>query len=227
MPAQSYQPGERRPTATRERKVSQWAARLLVRWSVSANAISLAGLIFGVAAGALLAATPHADGWDRALWLAAALLTQLRLLANMLDGMVAIASGQASPVGELFNEVPDRIADTAILVGLGYAVDSNIPLGFTAACVALFTAYVRAVGKAAGARQEFCGPMAKPQRMFVVTVVALYCGLTPADWQPHWDVSPGSLGLPAAALALIIVGGVVTAVRRLVRIARTLRTGPS
>jgi phosphatidylglycerophosphate synthase len=227
MPAQSYQPGERRPTATRERKVSQWAARLLVRWSVSANAISLAGLIFGVAAGALLAATPHADGWDRALWLAAALLTQLRLLANMLDGMVAIASGQASPVGELFNEVPDRIADAAILVGLGYAVDSNIPLGFTAACVALFTAYVRAVGKAAGARQEFCGPMAKPQRMFVVTVVALYCGLTPADWQPHWDVPPGSLGLPAAGLALIIVGGVVTAVRRLVRIARTLRTGPS
>jgi phosphatidylglycerophosphate synthase len=223
MPAQSYQPGERRPIASRERKASQWAARLLVRWGVSANAISVAGLVCGMAAGALLAVTPHARGWERACWLAAALLVQLRLLANMLDGMVALASGQASAVGELFNEVPDRIADAAILIGLGYAVDGNVPLGFTAACVALFTAYVRAVGKAAGARQEFCGPMAKPQRMFVVTVVALYCGLTPTGWQPRWDVLPAPVGLPAAALALIIVGGVITSVRRLIRIAQNLR----
>ena len=100
-------------------------------------------------------------------------------------------------------------------------------LGFTAACVALFTAYVRAMGKVAGAGQEFCGPMAKPQRMFVATVVALYCGLTPESWQPCWELSPFPVGLPAAASLLIIVGGVVTAIRRLGRIARTLTKGPS
>jgi phosphatidylglycerophosphate synthase len=143
----------------------------------------------------------------------------------MLDGMVAIASGRASAVGELFNEVPDRISDTATLVGLGYAVGGNVTLGFTAACVALFTAYARAMGKVAGARQEFCGPMAKQQRMLVATLVALYCGLTPESWQPRWDVSPSSAGLPTAALVLIIVGGLATAVRRLARIARTLTKG--
>jgi len=227
MPPEAYQPGERRPIATRDRKVSQWAASLLARWGVSANAISVAGLFCGVAAGAALAITPYAHGWERAAWLAGAVLIQLRLLANMLDGMVAIASARASAVGELFNEVPDRISDAATLIGLGYAVGGNVALGFTAACVALFTAYVRAMGKVAGAGQEFCGPMAKPQRMFVATVAALYCGLAPADWQPRWELSPSYVGLPAAALLLIIVGGVATAVRRLGRIARTLTKGPS
>jgi phosphatidylglycerophosphate synthase len=225
MPAQAYQPGERRPIATRDRKASHWAASRLARWGVSANAISIAGLFCGVAAGALLATTPYADGWDRAAWLAAAALIQLRLLANMLDGMVAIASGRASAVGELYNEMPDRISDTAILVGVGYAVGGNVALGFTAACVAMFTAYVRAIGKVAGAKQEFCGPMAKPQRMFVATLVALYCGLTPESWQPRWEVASTTVGLPAAALLLIVVGSVVTARRRLVRIARTLKEG--
>jgi phosphatidylglycerophosphate synthase len=227
MSAEVYQPGERRPIASRDRKASQWAASLLVRWGVTANVISLAGLFCGVAAGAALAATPYADGSERAAWLAAALFIQLRLLANMLDGMVAIASGQASAVGELYNEVPDRISDAATLVGLGYAVGGNVALGFIAACVALFTAYVRAMGKVAGAGQEFCGPMAKPQRMFVATVVALYCGLTPESWQPRWEMTQPAIGLPAVALLLIIVGGLATAIRRLVRIARTLSKGHS
>jgi phosphatidylglycerophosphate synthase len=227
MPPEAYQPGERRPIATRDRKASQWAARLLARWGVSANSISVAGLFCGITAGAALAITPYADGWERAAWLAAAALIQIRLLANMLDGMVAIASARASAVGELFNEVPDRISDATTLIGLGYAVGGNVALAFTAACVALFTAYVRAMGKVAGAGQEFCGPMAKPQRMFVATVVSLYCGLAPADWQPRWELSPSPVGLPAAASLLIIVGGVVTSIRRLGRIARTLMKGPS
>src|SRR5207245_4613587 len=116
---------------------------------------------------------------ERVAWLAAALLIQLRLLANMLDGMVAIECRRASPVGELFNEVPDRISDVATLIGAGYAAGGDVTLGYLAACVALFTAYVRAMGKAAGANQEFGGPMAKQQRMFIVTVIAVYCAVVP------------------------------------------------
>ncbi len=43
-------------------------------------------------------------------WLAGALLVQLRLLANLYDGMVAVLRQIASPVDELFNEVPDRVS---------------------------------------------------------------------------------------------------------------------
>ncbi len=78
-------------------------------------------MLCGLAAGALFYTTALHPEFARLTWLLAAALVQLRLLANMFDGMVAVETNTASPVGELFNEVPDRVSDAAILVGLGYA----------------------------------------------------------------------------------------------------------
>jgi phosphatidylglycerophosphate synthase len=140
----------------------------------------------------------------------------------MLDGMVAVETHTASPVGELYNEVPDRISDTATLVGLGCAAGSLPPLGYLAALAAVFTAYVRAVGKVAGAPQDYSGPMAKQQRMFVATLMALYGALAPYSWQARWPAE-SAWGLPAWALVLIAVGSVLTAIRRLLRSAAFLK----
>lgn len=214
---------ERRPIASREAALSKRLADWLAHRGVSPNAISLAGMAAGVAAGGAFALTVFPD-WQRAAFLAAAVLLQLRLLGNMLDGMVAVQTGKASPLGELFNEVPDRISDTAIFIGAGYAAGSLPELGYLAACAALFTAYVRAEGKVAGAPQQFCGPMAKQQRMFVLTIVAVYYALAPQAWQPALTWLAGT-GLTAAALLVIAVGGAVTAVRRLVRVGRALCNG--
>jgi phosphatidylglycerophosphate synthase len=233
MSEDSYGSPERRPIAVRHWAVFRKLAVWLAGRGVSPNTISVAGMGCGIAAGIALASTSWSSSSleERVAWLAAALLIQLRLLANMLDGMVAIECGKASPVGELFNEVPDRISDAATLVGAGYASGGDMTLGYLAACVALFTAYVRAMGKAAGAPQEFCGPMAKQQRMFLVTLVAVYTGLAPATWQPHWQpfivFQAGEperrWGLMALVLTLIVIGGLATAVRRLRRIAANLR----
>jgi phosphatidylglycerophosphate synthase len=220
MNAEEYTP-ERRPIASRERKISKVLARALAVRGVSPNAISTAGMIAGVAAGLALVATTLPD-WQRPAFLAAAVLMQLRLLANMLDGMVAVQCQKASPVGELYNEVPDRVSDTAAFVGAGYAAGGHPVLGFSAALLALFIAYLRAEGKVAGAHQEFCGPMAKPQRVFVLTLLALYCGLAPQAWQPAlaW---PPELGLMGIGLGAIIAGEVWTALRRLRKIAGALK----
>lgn len=222
MPEVPYQPTERRPIAARRWPLWQHTAKWLARRGVSPNGISLTGMCCGIVAGTALAATAHVSDWERIAWLAGAMFIQLRLLANLLDGMVAVESGRASPVGELYNEVPDRVSDTAILVGTGYAIGGDVVLGYLAACAALFTAYVRAMGKAAGAPQEYCGPMAKQHRMALLTVVALYCGLTPANWQPTWGDPPSQI-LAAASLLIIAIGSVLTAIRRLLRIAANLR----
>ena len=167
-------------------------------------------------------ATSQAQGVAlRAAWLAAAIAIPLRLLANMLDGMVALEQNRTSRVGELYNEVPDRVSDTAALIGLGYAAGGDPTLGCLAACGALLVAYIRTMGAAAGAGHEFCGPMAKPQRMLVVTVVAVYCGLAPAAWQ--LGVTEAGWGTAAWGLVVIIIGCLWTAGRRLRRVARTLR----
>jgi phosphatidylglycerophosphate synthase len=232
MSEDSYRSPERRPIAVRNWALFRNLAVWLAGRGVSPNSISVAGMGCGIAAGIALASTSWSSSLgERVAWLAAALFIQLRLLANMLDGMVAIECRKASPVGELFNEVPDRISDVATLVGAAYASGGDTTLGYLAACVALFTAYVRAMGKAAGAAQEFCGPMAKQQRMFLVTFIAIYSGLAPEAWRPHWQPfvplqageSERGWGLMALALALIVIGGLATAVRRLRRIAGNLR----
>ena len=79
---------ERRPIRARELRIFQRIASVLVRRGISANAISMVGMVCGVAGGATLAATAYAsDTCSRGLWLVSAALVQLRLLANMLDGI--------------------------------------------------------------------------------------------------------------------------------------------
>jgi phosphatidylglycerophosphate synthase len=223
MSAEQYQSGERRPIASRERKSSQAVAHWLSKKGVAPNSISVAGMICAVAGGAAFAATRFEPEWQRYFWLAGAACTQLRLLANMFDGMVAIETRRASAVGELYNEVPDRMSDAAMFIGVGYSLGGNPLLGLGATCVAFFTAYIRAMGKVAGTKQEFCGPMAKQHRMFVVTVMGVFLGFSPASWQIVPSGAWGNFGIPSVALALIIAGGLLTAWRRLSRIAATLR----
>jgi phosphatidylglycerophosphate synthase len=223
---ETYEPDDRRPIASRDRKFWQNIAARLATRQVSPNSISVAGMAAGIVAGLLLVATSFVDsGWlQRALWLAAAAAMQLRLVANMLDGMVAIASRKASPLGELYNELPDRVSDVAIIIGAGYAVGGWPALGYVAACLAILTAYVRAVGKAAGASNLFVGPMAKPHRMFILTIVALLMAALPADWQPSWGACHA--GFPTIGLAIIIMGALLTVVRRVALIVWHLQ-GPA
>jgi phosphatidylglycerophosphate synthase len=211
--------GDRRPIAARQLRTSTAIANWLAARNASPNAISVAGLICGALAGLAFALTIEMPQAARVLWLAGALLVQLRLAANMFDGMVAIARNVASPVGELYNEIPDRLSDSAVLIGVGIAA-GDWGLGALAALTAMATAYVRAVGKAAGAASDFAGPMAKQQRMFLVTLAALWFGLAPAALQQQ-ALAPGEL--LRILLLIIIVGAGLTCGRRLRHIATALR----
>ena len=210
---------DRRPIATRNRKWAQATTTWLAARNVSPNTISIAGMCACIVAGIALGVTSIAD--YRILWLIAALGAQLRLTANMLDGMVALASGRTSRVGELYNEVPDRISDAAVFIGAGFAWGGNIALGYIATILANFTAYVRAAGKIAGAPNEFCGPMAKQHRMLVVTLICLYSAVTPRSWQVI-TLGDSQIGLVTLGLVVIVIGCVITVIRRLSRIAHVL-----
>lgn len=205
--------GDRRPIAARNTGPANALAAWLIARRASPNGISAAGMVAGLLAGLALAGTAWWPEAARPLWIAAALLIQLRLLANLMDGMVAIGRGVASPVGELWNEVPDRVSDTATLLGLGIAAGSPA-WGLAASLAAMATAYIRTTGRAAGAPSDFRGPMAKQQRMALVTLLAVFCAVTPLAWQAD---------LPRWALILIAALATVTALRRLSATAAALR----
>lgn len=195
-------------------------ASTLGRWGISPNAISIAGMVGAISAGIALAATPSVTGASSSgLYLVAVLGMQFRLLCNLWDGMVAIEGNKRSVVGDLYNEVPDRVSDAAVLIGAGYAAMSVPWLGWLSATLAILTAYIRAVGKSAGLGNDFCGPMAKPHRMAVVTATCLVLSIPPArglEWH--------GMGLMAAALAIVAGGSAATCIRRLRRQARALRS---
>lgn len=214
-----HQPTDRRPIASREKRVWKKLANIISRAGVSANVISIAGMIFGILCGVSFYLTTQSN-YPRVFLLIGAGFCQLRLLCNMLDGMVAMESGKSSKLGELYNEVPDRISDSFALVGFGMIAGSSLSLGFIAALLAMLTAYVRAIGKAAGASQAFHGPMAKPHRMFIITIVAIGLAVAPDRFQA-WAIH--GYGIPSMTLLLISIGCLITAGRRLLAIAGQLR----
>ena len=214
MTQSSYDPVERRPIRSRNAGWAETATKILVNRGISPNAISLFGMFAAMAAGILFFSTSITTGLaHRLLWFCGGVLCQVRLLCNLFDGMVAVKRHIASRKGELYNEVPDRVSDAAVFIGLGYSAGGDVAAGYIAALVSVFVAYVRAMGKSLGAPNDFCGPMAKPQRMALATLVALYLAFSPNSWRLPW-------GEAKVILLVVIVGGIVTAVRRLVRAAK-------
>ncbi|OAI53228.1 hypothetical protein AYO44_16165 [Planctomycetaceae bacterium SCGC AG-212-F19] len=149
-------------------------------------------------------------------------LCYLRLWFNMLDGMVALASGKASRTGEIANELPDRISDVLIFVGAAHSGFCHPLGGYWVAIFALLVAYVGTLGQAVGVQREFSGVMAKPWRM-----VALHVGawITIAlIWFADGVIQYGGLTVLDWTYLVIIAGCVQTIVVRLVRIVRALHT---
>ncbi|HEV2747637.1 MAG TPA: CDP-alcohol phosphatidyltransferase family protein [Allosphingosinicella sp.] len=201
---------DRRPLRSRTTGWAGLASRLLLKSRITPDQISLLGILFAALGGWALAAAPE-QPW---LYLAGGLGIQLRLLCNMLDGLVAIEGGRKSAYGPLFNELPDRIEDSLLLIAFGWAA-GLLWLGLTAALLAAITAYVRALGGALGFAQDFRGPMAKPHRMAALTLGSV-AALIEA-------LALGSGQVPAVTLWLIAAGTAWTIVRRTHGIARQLR----
>ncbi len=208
----------RRPLKSRQTRWAQAVAAALARSDVTPNQISVMSMVFGfVACGCFLGAAQLGPLGRALMLVGAASGIQLRLLCNLIDGMVAVEGGKRTKTGEIYNDAPDRVADVAILAGAGYGITSITwggDLGWAASVVAVATAYVRYLGAGMGAPQLFLGPMAKPHRMATLTIACLVgVGESLAG-------SPG-YAIPAA-LGLVVVGGGVTIVRRLLAVARVV-----
>jgi phosphatidylglycerophosphate synthase len=159
-----YQPTSRRPIADGFRLTARGATQFCVRVGVPADAISYLSVVFAAAAAICF--------WQSRrhplLLVAAPLLCYLRLWCNMLDGMVALASGKASRRGEILNDLPDRVSDVVVFVGAAHSGWMHLLIGYWAAIFSLGTAYIGTLGQAVGGRREFGGLMSKPWRMVVL-----------------------------------------------------------
>ncbi|MBB3611247.1 CDP-alcohol phosphatidyltransferase family protein [Rhizobium sp. BK602] len=207
--------GDRRPLASRNTRWAQALARRMTALSVMPNQISQASMVMAALAGGSFWLSGGGDGGSRVLFLIlAALFCQLRLLCNLLDGMVAVEGGKGEADGPFWNEFPDRVADILIFAGVGYGIAAP-GLGWAAAAFAVLTAYVRELGRATGNPSDFGGPMAKQHRMATITAAALISIL-----EVLWN---GGSWVLTIALWIIAVGAAVTALRRGFNLIRQLK----
>ena len=193
-------------------RTSGWAASLsasLARSSITPNQISAISIFFAAVGAAILT-------WALSMWglLLCAVCVQLRLVCNLLDGMVAIEGGKKSAIGVIYNEFPDRIADSLLIVALGYAA-LHPWLGWLGALLAALTAYVRVFGGSLGQAQAFLGPMAKQHRMAVLTAA---CVVGAAEM--YWNGTRYAL---LVASVVIAAGSLLTCITRTRTIAVQLR----
>lgn len=130
---------------------------------------------------------------------------QGRLVCNLLDGMVAIEGGKKSPLGQIYNEFPDRIADSLLIVALGYAI--QLPsIGWFGTLTAALTAYIRVFGGSLGLQQDFRGPMAKQHRMAIMTLACILGAIEEKLWNSMYALN--------IALVIITIGALITCVTR-------------
>lgn len=191
----------RRPLAVRNSRWAQaFAKKLAQRNTPTPNQISLLSIVFALLGAVLLAFLPNTFGL-----ILTALLIQLRLLCNLFDGMVAVEGGKKTANGALYNEIPDRVADSVLILALGFAVGLTW-LGWLGALLAAITAYIRVLGGSLGLEQRFSGPMAKQQRMAVLTAACLLGAFEWLQWQSQYALF--------LALLTIVFGSLLTSVLR-------------
>jgi phosphatidylglycerophosphate synthase len=207
-----YESTSRRPIAATFRQTADAATRFCVRHGVHPDTISYLSIVAALIA-AICFWKSGARSW---LLIIAPVFCYLRLWFNMLDGMVAFGKGKASGRGEILNDLPDRVSDIVIFVGVAHSGLMNPLIGYWAAIFAVLTSYVGLFGQALGVQRQFGGIMSKPWRM-----VALHVGA----WLTFFlaPQSSATLTIFDWTCLVVIAGCVETIVVRLKRIIAALQ----
>jgi phosphatidylglycerophosphate synthase len=190
--------------------------KICVACNIHPDVISYLSMVMAAGAGICFwAADNHPLGL-----LTGPLLCYARLWCNMLDGMVALASGKASWRGEILNDFPDRISDVLIFAGVAHSGLNTVESGYWAAIFALLTAYIGMFGQAVGVQREFSGLMSKPWRMVTLHIGAwATLGLI---WWGNGHIRYGGLTVLDWTCVVVIAGCLQTIIVRLKRIMRAL-----
>ena len=211
-----YRPTSRRPIGDLFRKTAHGAVKVCVQFGIHPDVISYLSMVMAAAAGVCFW---QADAHPWGL-VSGALFCYARLWCNMLDGMVALASGKASWRGEILNDFPDRISDVLIFAGVAHSGLNSVESGYWAAILAVLTAYIGMFGQAVGVQREFSGVMSKPWRMVTLHIGAwITLGLI---WWGNGNIRYGGLTVLDWTCVVVIVGCVQTIVVRLKKIMRAL-----
>ncbi len=147
------------------RRLTEPIGLALAKTGLTPNMITVTGF-----AGALVASVLVARGQ----FLAGGLVMLAAAALDLLDGILARATGRVTAFGGVFDSVADRLSEAAVLAGLLFYFSSRgqreeTILVFAAVVGSLLVSYVRARAEAAGVELRE-GLFTRPERVIVLGV---------------------------------------------------------
>lgn len=178
-------------------RVAHPFASFLVRIGITANGITLTGLLLTCAAAVVLFGNGHL--------VAGAIVIALCTLLDLVDGAVARAGDGGSPYGALVDAVSDRVADGVILASLVWWLvhtnpDDDYLLVVLLACLVLsqVVSYSKARADAGGLRTPG-GLMERADRLVLILLGAGLDGLG-----VPWALEVGLTAVAAGSLITVV-----------------------
>jgi len=150
----------------------------LQRTGITADHLTLLGIVFAVAAAVAIGAGALRGGL---------LLLALSALPDALDGAVAKASGTASPRGAFFDSVADRVTDALLLGGVAWYLAGTesahlAVLPFAVLAASMLISYERARAESLGFNARG-GLMERAERLILLALGLLFDSLlVPVLW---------------------------------------------
>ena len=157
-------------TKSRWQRALQPVVAWCVQRRVSPDVFTFAALGLALVAGGALLAAGAGRAW---LWLVPPAVL-VRLLLNLMDGQVARETGTANLWGEAKNEFGDRLADSAIFLGLAFGGYADPRLAALALALILCVSYLGILGKALGGPRVYGGVFGKGDRMISLALFTFY-----------------------------------------------------
>lgn len=130
---------------------------------INPNIITLLALLSAIAAGYFF--------WKNLLWLAG-ILVFLNGFFDVMDGEIAKKYG-TSKFGDFLDHTFDRLADTAILLGI--ALNSNIPnwLGFSTIIAVLLVSYLGTQAQALTKKRLYSAIIGRADRILIIGLAGI------------------------------------------------------
>lgn len=208
---------------------------LLVRWKVQPNTITTIGLIVNTFAAVIfIFGGEYGERSDHSYIGWAGVVILFAGLFDMIDGRLARVGHMTSAYGALYDSVLDRYSELIMFLGIcWYLVAQSYFLSslfaFIALIGSLMVSYIRARAESLGATADV-GIMQRPERIIIIGVSAIACGVYSALGGNEVKVTVDWLPIPlfetitifTFPIMLLAVLTNITAIKRLVHSKREL-----
>lgn len=155
----------------------------LIKLGLTPNAVTAIGLILNIGVAVIFIVGAEESNRGDLRWIGwAGALVLFAGLFDMLDGQVARLGNMSSVYGALFDSVLDRYSEFAMFLGICYYLVAkhyfiSSLFAFIALIGSMMVSYTRARSEGLGIQNKG-GLMQRPERVVLVGVSAIACGIT-------------------------------------------------